>query len=66
MLKPFGDIGGVGTDISLQISSRAVSQLAKIRIKKVIAENQCDKQKKSNLATVSTSHLKTVADIVSP
>ena len=44
MLEPLGE---VGANFSLQLSSR--TQLAKINIKKVIAENQCEKHKKSSL-----------------
>ena len=43
-LEPLGE---VGAKISLQLSSR--EQFAKINNKKVIAENQCEKHKKSSL-----------------
>ena len=46
MLEPFGD---VGANFSLQLLSR--TQFAKIKHKKVIAENQCEKHKKSSLGT---------------
>ena len=45
MLEPLGE---VGANFSLQLSSR--TQFTKINIKKVIAENQCEKHKKSSLA----------------
>ena len=41
-LEPFGEIGA---NFSLQLSSQA--QIAKISYIKVIAENQCEKQKKN-------------------
>ena len=44
ILEPFGEIGA---NFSVQLSSR--SQFAKIENKKVIAENQCEKHKKSSL-----------------
>ena len=44
MLEPFGE---VGANVSLQLSSRP--QFTKITNKKVIAENQCEKHKKSSL-----------------
>ena len=44
MLEPLGE---VGANFSLQLSSR--TQLTKINNKKVIAENQCEKHKKSSL-----------------
>ena len=47
MLEPLGE---VGANFSLQLSSG--TQLAKINIKKVIAENQCEKHKKSSLVFV--------------
>ena len=37
----FGPFGEIGAPFSLQLSSR--TQFAKIKIKKVIAENQCEK-----------------------
>ena len=43
-LEPFGEIGA---NISLQLLSR--TRFDKINKKKVIAENQCEKHKKSNL-----------------
>ena len=43
-LEPFGEIGA---NFSLQLSSR--TRLDKINKKKVIAENQCEKHKKSSL-----------------
>ena len=43
-LEPLGE---VGAKISLQLSSR--TQFTKINNKKVIAENQCEKHKKSSL-----------------
>ena len=44
MLEPLGE---VGANFSLQLSSRR--QFTKINNKKVIAENQCEKHKKSSL-----------------
>ena len=43
-LKPLGE---VGANFSLQFSSQ--TQFTKINNKKVIAENQCEKHKKSSL-----------------
>ena len=43
----FGPLGEIGANFSPQISSR--TQFAKISNKKVIAENQCEKHKKSSL-----------------
>ena len=43
-LEPLGE---VGANFSLQLSSR--TQFNKINNKKVIAENQCEKHKKSTL-----------------
>ena len=40
-------LGKVGAKISLQLSSQ--TQFIKIKNKKVIAENQCEKHKKSSL-----------------
>ena len=45
--RNFGPLGEIGANFSLQLSSR--TQLAKINNKKVIAENQCEKHKKSSL-----------------
>ena len=44
----FGPFGEIGANFSLQLSSR--TEFAKIKNKKVIAENQCEKHKKSSLA----------------
>ena len=44
MLEPLGE---VGANFSPQLSSR--TQFTKINNKKVIAENQCEKHKKSSL-----------------
>ena len=44
MLEPIGEIGA---NFSLQNSSRR--EFAKLNNKKVIAENQCEKHKKSSL-----------------
>ena len=44
MSEPLGE---VGANFSLQLSSR--TQFTKINNKKVIAENQCEKYKKSSL-----------------
>ena len=44
ILEPLGE---VGANFSLQLSSRR--QFTKINNKKVIAENQCEKHKKSSL-----------------
>ena len=46
-LEPLGE---VGANFSLQLSSR--TQFNKINNKKVIAENQCEKHKKSTLAVI--------------
>ena len=46
-LEPFGEIGA---NFSLQLSSR--TRFDKINKKKVIAENQCEKHKKSSLVIV--------------
>ena len=43
----FGSLGEISANFSLQLSSR--TQFAKINNKKVIAENQCEKHKKSRL-----------------
>ena len=45
-LEPFGEIGA---NFSLELSSR--TRFDKINEKKIIAENQCEKHKKSSLAT---------------
>ena len=45
-LKPFREIGA---NFSMQLSSRTLFD--KINKKKVIAENQCEKHKKSSLVT---------------
>ena len=47
MLEPLGE---VGANFSLQLLSR--TQFTKINNKKVIAENQCEKHKKSSLCLV--------------
>ena len=44
MLEPLGE---VGANFSLQLTSR--TQFTKINNKKVIADNQCEKHKKSSL-----------------
>ena len=44
----FEPIEEVGANFSLQLSSRR--QFTKVNNKKVIAENQCEKHKKSSLA----------------
>ena len=44
MLEPLGE---VGANFSLQLSSR--TQFTKINKNKIIAENQCEKHKKSSL-----------------
>ena len=49
MLEPLGE---VGANFSLQLSSR--TQVTKINNKKVIAENQCEKHKKSSLVLQSS------------
>ena len=51
MLKPFGEIGA---NFSLQLSTRI--RFDKINKKKVIAENQCEKHKKSSLMSQCYSH----------
>ena len=45
--RNFGPLGEIGANFSLQLSSRI--HLAKINNKKGIAENQCEKHKKSSL-----------------
>ena len=50
-LEPLGE---VGAKISLQLSSR--TQFTKINNKKVIAENQCEKHKKSSLEVFNSSY----------
>ena len=47
MLEPLGE---VGANFSPQLSSR--TQFTKINNKKVMAENQCEKHKKSSLAVI--------------
>ena len=47
MLEPLGE---VGANFSLQLSSR--TQFTKVNNKKVIAENQCEKHKKSSLVNI--------------
>ena len=47
----FGSLGEIGANFSLQLLSR--TQFAKINYKKVIAENQCEKHKKSSLQRYS-------------
>ena len=42
----FGSLGEIGANFSLQLSSQ--TQFAKIKNKKVIAENQCEKHKKKS------------------
>ena len=49
MLEPLGEVGAI---FSLQLSSRR--QFTKINNKKVIAENQCEKHKKSSLVNYCT------------
>ena len=49
MLEPLGEVGAI---FSLQLSSR--TQFTKINNKKVIAENQCEKHKKSSLVFSQT------------
>ena len=53
----FGSLGEIGANFSLQLSSR--TQFAKINNKKVIAENQCEKHKKSSLVLIyfKSAHL---------
>ena len=48
-LEPFQEIGA---NFSLQLSSR--TRFDKLNKKKVIAENQCEKHKKSSLIMTST------------
>ena len=43
----FGPFGEIGANFSLQLSS--LTWFAKIKKNKVIAENQCEKHKKSSL-----------------
>ena len=47
-LEPFGEIGA---NFSLQLSSR--TRFDKINKKKVIAENQCEKHKKSSFVCLT-------------
>ena len=49
--RNFGPLGEIGANFSLQLSSQ--TQLAKINSKKVIAENQCEKHKKSSLVILN-------------
>ena len=51
MSEPLGE---VGANFSLQLSSR--TQFTKINNKKVIAENQCEKHRKSSLHTYKDSN----------
>ena len=53
MLEPLGE---VGANFSLQLSSR--TQFTKINNKKVIAENQCEKHKKSSLDFILPQNLR--------
>ena len=53
--RNFGPLGEIGANFSLQLTSR--TQLAKINNKKVIAENQCEKHKKSSLVFKILEHL---------
>ena len=46
----FGSLGEIGANFSQHLSSR--TQFAKINYKKVIAENQCEKHKKSSLVNI--------------
>ena len=46
--RNFAPLGEIGANFSLQLSSR--TQLATINNKKVIAENQCEKHKKSSFS----------------
>ena len=46
-LEPLGEVGAI---FSLQLSSR--TQFTKINNKQVIAENQCEKHKKSSLTII--------------
>ena len=48
----FEPIGEVGANFSLQLSSQR--QFTKVNNKKVIAENQCEKHKKSSLVYQKT------------
>ena len=52
MLEPLGE---VGANFSLQLSSQ--TQFTKINNKKVIAENQCEKHKKSSLDVFHLLHI---------
>ena len=47
----FGPLGEIGANFSLHLTSR--TQFAKINSKKVIAEIQCEKHKKSSLTEVN-------------
>ena len=50
MLEPLGE---VGANFSLQLSSR--THFTKINNKKVIAENRCEKHKKSSLVNLTSN-----------
>ena len=50
-LEPLGE---VGANFSLQLSSRI--QFTKINNKEVIAENRCEKHKKSSLHSIECFH----------
>ena len=52
MLEPLGE---VSANFSLQLSSR--TQFTKINNKKVIAENQCEKHKKSSVMSSMDTHV---------
>ena len=48
-------LGEVGANFSLQLSSR--TQFTKVNYRKVIAENQCEKHKKSSLEGLKMLHV---------
>ena len=51
----FGPLGEIGANFSLQLSAR--TQFAKINNKKVIAENQCEKNKILSLGGCKLQHI---------
>ena len=59
MLEPLGE---VGANFSLQLSSR--TQFTKINNKKVIAENQCEKHKKSSLVKILRTLLRGIEYLI--
>ena len=60
----FGPLGEVGANFSLQLSSQ--TRFTKINNKKVIAENQCEKYKKSSLAKEQQAIIQQKSQHLSP